>query len=126
MTHLALQVIIHTYTAHRKKHMAQRKLENRKHIVYTLEIAGELYVGCTNVEAKLGVERSLQRRVSKHWYRLKDPKRSQWTLYERMRTLNSKGDIIARVVSIHDNKAEGHTAEQQLLKQLTPALNSDI
>ena len=106
--------------------MAQRKLENRKHIVYTLEIQGELYVGCTNVEARLGVERSLQRRVSKHWYRLKDPVRSKWVLYERMRTLNSKHDIVARVVSVHPNKAEGHTAEQQLLRQLTPALNSDI
>ena len=56
------------------------KLENRRHIVYAITVAGAQYIGCTNVDSKLGVEGSLLRRIAKHWYRLKDPKRSTWAL----------------------------------------------
>ena len=101
------------------------KLENRKHIVYAITVSGEQYIGCTNVEPKLGVQGSLLRRLSKHWYRLKDPKRSQWALYKALATLPSKQHIQGEVLSVHVNKAQGHDEEQRLIKLLDPKLNSD-
>jgi hypothetical protein len=101
------------------------KLENRKHIVYCLDILGQQYIGCTNVEPKLGIEGSLRRRIAKHWYRLKDEKRRQWLLYQQMAQLESREDIGYQVIAVTANKREGHTLEQQWLKDLEPVLNSD-
>jgi len=101
------------------------KLENRKHIVYAINIAGAQYIGCTNVEPRLGVAGSLQRRIAKHWYRLKDERRSKWALYQALATLPSKEAVPAEVIVVAANKAEGHAEEQRLIKLLDPKLNSD-
>ena len=101
------------------------KLENRRHIVYAITVAGAQYIGCTNVDSKLGVEGSLLRRIAKHWYRLKDPKRSTWALYQALKTLPSKEAVPAEVIVITDNKAQGHSEEQRLIKLMNPQLNSD-
>lgn len=101
------------------------KLENRRHIVYAITVGQRQYIGCTNVDAKLGIQGSLLRRIAKHWYRLKDPKRSQWALYKALATLPSKQSIQGEVLSVQANKALGHTEEQRLIKLLDPKLNSD-
>jgi len=101
------------------------KLDKRAHIVYAINIAGSQYIGCTNVEPKLGIEGSLRRRIAKHWYRLKDAKRSKWALYRALATLASKDAVPAEVIVIKNNKAEGHAEEQRLIKLLDPKLNSD-
>ena len=101
------------------------KLADRKHIVYAINIAGSQYIGCTNVESKLGVQGSLLRRIAKHWYRLKDAKRSQWALYQALATLPSREHVEGEVLLVCANKADGHTEEQRLIKLLDPKLNSD-
>lgn len=101
------------------------KLENRKHIVYAINIAGAEYIGCTNVEPKLGVAGSLRRRIAKHWYRLKDERRRKWALYQALATLPSRDAVEGRVLAVTDNKAQGHTEEQRLIKLRDPKLNSD-
>lgn len=101
------------------------KLENRKHIVYAITVGERQYIGCTNVEPRLGVQGSLLRRLAKHWYRLKDPKRSQWALYKALATLPSKAHIQGEVLSVQADKQAGHTEEQRLIKLLDPKLNSD-
>jgi hypothetical protein len=101
------------------------KLEHRQHIVYAITIAGAQYIGCTNIEPRLGIEGSLRRRIAKHWYRLKDAKRSKWALYKALATVASKEQVPAEVIVIKNNKAEAHSEEQRLIKLLDPKLNSD-
>lgn len=101
------------------------KLENRRHIVYAITVSGQQYIGCTNVEPKLGVKGSLLRRIAKHWYRLKDPRRSTWALYQALATLPNKESVPAEVIVIAANKAKGHSEEQRLIKLMNPKLNSD-
>lgn len=107
--------------------MSRVKCQNRPHIVYELTVEGSTYIGTTNVEDRLGIDGSLARRVAKHWYRLKDAKRSSWTLYKAIaRACSSKHDIERAVIAVCANKAEAHTLETQLIAQRKPALNSDV
>ena len=107
--------------------MSRIKCQERQHIVYELTVEGCKYIGTTNVEEQLGIEGSLARRVAKHWYRLKDTKRNEWTLYKAIkRACSSKHDIERTVLAVCANKAEAHSVETQLIAQRKPALNSDV
>ena len=105
--------------------MSRVKSQDRTHIVYELTIGGLTYIGCTNVEARLGIEGSLARRIAKHWYRLKDERRKDWALYRAIATLPTREHIGRRILALADNKQAGHDLETQLIAQHKPALNSD-
>lgn len=106
--------------------MSRINCQQREHIVYELTVNGSTYIGVTNVEAKLGVEGSLRRRIAKHWYRLKDMKRNTWTLYKAIAELDNREQIGRRVLALAPNKAEGHKIETALIAELNPTLNSDV
>jgi len=106
--------------------MSRIKCQDRQHIVYELTVNGSKYIGVTNVEAKLGVEGSLQRRIAKHWYRLKDVKRNTWTLYKAIAELDNREQIGRRVLALADCKAAGHKIETALIAERKPALNDDV
>jgi len=106
--------------------MSRIKCQDRQHIVYELSVNGSTYIGTTNVEAKLGVEGSLRRRIAKHWYRLKDTKRNKWTLYKAIAELDSREQIGRRVLALCDSKRAAKEVETQLIAELTPVLNRDV
>lgn len=105
--------------------MSRINSQDRQHIVYELTVNGLTYIGCTNVEPKLGIDGSLARRIAKHWYRLKDAKRSQWILYKEIAKLATREHIQRRVIALCDDKQQGHTLETRLIAELKPVLNSD-
>ena len=105
--------------------MTRIQSKDRAHIVYELTVNGATYIGCTNVEARLGVEGSLLRRIAKHWYRLKDHKRRHWALYQAIATLPNRDCIGRRIIALADSKAAGHRLETELIAELKPLLNSD-
>ena len=106
--------------------MSRIQSHNREHIVYELTVNGSTYIGVTNVEANLGIEGSLRRRIAKHWYRLKDTKRNSWALYRAIAELDNREQIGRKVLQLTANKQEGHRAESQLIAELKPVLNQDV
>jgi hypothetical protein len=105
--------------------MSRVKCDSREHIVYELTVNGLRYIGSTNIEPELGVVGSLKRRIAKHWYRLKDEKRSQWRLYRAIAELPNRDAIERRVIAVMPNKAAAHDYELALIHTTQPELNTE-
>ena len=100
------------------------KRRDRNHIIYELNVNGLTYVGVT-AKTESTALKSARTRANKHFYRaMKDGK--DWLLCEALRSLACKEDIGVRVLGIVRGKAEAHTEEVRIRRELGPALNTDV
>lgn len=102
----------------------RKRRSDRNHIVYRLTIAGESYVGVT-VKDTHNPRASVQRRVSKHWYRRQDETKRHWRLYQVLATLDSREDIQFEVLHVIRGKRPAHALERELIREVQPTLNTD-
>ena len=102
----------------------RKKRVDRTHIVYELNVLGLTYVGVT-AKTESTAMKSAVTRANKHWYRARTENKT-WLLCAALRGLESKDEIVVRVLATVRGKAEGHALEVALRRELVPALNTDI
>lgn len=102
----------------------RKKRSDRNHIVYSITINGERYIGVT-AKTESTVPKSLWSRLSKHWYRRNDPARLHWGIYAAMRELTDRTEAVITAEHIVRGKAAAHKLERELIKQFQPTLNTD-
>lgn len=102
---------------HRKKRV------DRNHVVYELNVLGLTYVGVT-AKTESTALKSARTRANKHFYRAKTENKD-WLLCEALRELNSKDEIVVRVLAVVRGKAQAHKEEVRIRRELGPALNTD-
>lgn len=113
------------YNTHMMKTIVHRKKRvDRNHIVYELNVGGLTYVGVTAKTESTAIKSAVTR-ANKHFYRAKTEGKD-WLLCEALRGLDSKEDIVVRVLAVVRGKAEAHREEVRIRRELGPALNTDI
>lgn len=106
-----------TKTAKRKRR------SDTNHIIYSLECAGETYIGVTVVDAG-NVKKSLERRWRKHINRALGEDKA-WRLCEAIRKHGAEA-FTARIVEKIRGKKAAHARERVLVDELKPSLNTDV
>jgi hypothetical protein len=101
----------------------RKRRSDRNHIIYIIENrqTSEIYIGITAVSGRAFL-RSLQFRWKKHVSRSKN-EAFDWKLYRSIRQWGIDQFTI-RIHQIIRGKAEAHTREVELIRQLHPQLNS--
>mgnify|MGYP002654594198 CR=1 FL=1 len=102
----------------------RKKRVDRNHIVYSITIDGDLYVGVT-AKTESTVPKSLWSRLSKHWYRRNDPARLHWSLYSALRALTDRSEAVIKAEYVVRGKTAAHKLERELIRQYRPVLNTD-
>jgi len=102
----------------------RKKRTDRNHIVYSITVGEERYIGVT-AKTESTVPKSLWSRLSKHWYRRNDPARLHWALYSALRSLTDRAEAVIRVEHIVRGKEAAHKLERELIRQYRPVLNTD-
>ena len=102
----------------------RKKRSDRTHIIYELLLEGGNYIGVT-AKTESTVLKSVKARVAKHYYRAKTEGKD-WLLCAELSKLNSKEEIVFRVLATVRGKAEGHVREVALRRLINPTLNTDI
>ena len=103
----------------------RKKRTDRNHIVYSITIGEERYIGVT-AKTESTVPKSLWSRLSKHWYRRNDPARLHWALYTALRSLTDRAEAVIKVEHIVRGKEAAHKLERELIRQYRPILNTDM
>ena len=103
---------------------ARKKRSDRNHIVYSITINGDLYVGVT-AKTESTIPKSLWSRLSKHWYRRNDPTRLHWALYTALRGLTDRKEAVIKAEHIVRGKEAAHKLERELIRNMRPVLNTD-
>jgi predicted GIY-YIG superfamily endonuclease len=106
------------------KKAPRKKRSDRNHIVYSITVGGDLYVGVT-AKTESTVPKSLWSRLSKHWYRRNDPARLHWALYTALRSLTDRSEAVIKVEHIVRGKEAAHKLEREIIRELRPILNTD-
>ena len=101
----------------------RKKRSDRNHAIYRLtnRLTGELYVGmtvCSGMTPKKAVEGRFQRHVTRALTQGRD-----WTLCKAIREHGAAAFEITVVTTVR-GKAEAHTAEREITKQLGATLNT--
>ena len=102
----------------------RKKRTDRNHIVYSITVGEERYIGVT-AKTESTVPKSLWSRLSKHWYRRNDPARLHWALYSALRSLTDRAEAVIKVEHIVRGKEAAHKLERELIRQYRPILNTD-
>lgn len=102
----------------------RKKRTDRNHIVYSITIAGNVYIGVT-AKTESTVPKSLWSRLSKHWYRRNDASRAHWAIYSALRGLTSREEAVIKAEHIVRGKEAAHKLERELIRQYRPILNTD-
>jgi hypothetical protein len=105
------------------KNTHRKKRTDRNHIVYELDVNGLTYVGVT-AKTESTALKSAKTRAAKHFYRAKTESKN-WLLCEALRGLDSKDEIVVRVLAVIRGKAAAHKEEVRIRRELEPALNTD-
>jgi len=106
------------------KNTPRRKRVDRNHVIYELTVLGLTYVGVT-AKTESTALKSAVTRANKHYYRARTENKN-WLLCEALRQLESKEDVIVRVLEVVRGKAAAHKREVVLRRELGPALNTDV
>jgi len=101
----------------------RKKRTDRNHAIYklTLKVTGEVYIGltvCSGLTPKKAVEGRFQRHVKRALTQGKD-----WALCNAIRNFGAEAFLVEVVKTVR-GKAEAHTFERQLTKELGAALNT--
>ena len=106
-----------------KQKVTRKKRTDRTHIIYMIESGADFYIGVTAKTAST-VKLSVMTRCRKHLYRSRSEDKS-WALYEALRE-RGVGAFTVRVVAVMRGKADAHTAERALIREMKPNLNTDL
>ena len=102
----------------------RKKRTDRNHIVYSITIGGNVYIGVT-AKTESTVPKSLWSRLSKHWYRRNDPSREHWAIYSALRGLTDRSEAVIKAEHIVRGKVAAHKLERELIRNMRPVLNTD-
>ena len=103
---------------------ARKKRLDRNHIVYSITIDGDLYVGVT-AKTESTVLKSVKARAAKHFYRAKKEDKN-WLLCVELRKLADKSEIEVYVHEVIRGKAAAHKREVEIRRMVKPVLNTDV
>lgn len=101
----------------------RKKRTDRNHAVYQLTIGKQDYIGVTVVSGS--VTKGIWDRLSKHWYRRNDPARAHWKLYTALRKLDSREQVVVKVLQVVRGKDAAHEIEREIIRTVKPKLNTD-
>ena len=104
--------------------MTRAKRTDRNHIIYEIVTPQGSYIGVT-AKTESTVLKSLRARAAKHYYRAKTESKD-WLLCQYLRTLTDKSEIDIRMHEMIRGKKAAHTRERELIRELHPALNTDV
>ena len=101
----------------------RKKRSDRKHLIYSLSVNGQEYIGVTFVE-RSAIKKSLTRRWQKHVQRaLKENK--NWKLCVAIRKYGADSFDVT-VLDVVRGKSAAHQVERELIKSRKPKLNTDV
>lgn len=104
--------------------MKKRKSRSdRKHVIYSLSVNDMEYIGVTYVE-RSAVSKSIIRRWQKHVRRALTENKN-WTLCKAIRKYGPEAFEL-HYYEVIRGKAEAHIRERELIRELSPKLNSDV
>jgi len=105
------------------KTQKRKSRSDRKHLIYSLSVNGQEYIGITYVE-RSAVNKSLTRRWQKHVRRaLKENK--DWNLCVAIRKYGPDAFDIS-VLDVVRGKSAAHIIERELIRNRKPTLNTDV
>lgn len=99
----------------------RKKRSDRNHIIYELSIGHLSYIGMTHVS--LTPTKALRRRWLKHVGRAMRENKD-WKLCKAIRKYGPD-KFSTRIVKIVRGKENAHKIERELIRKLSPSLNSD-
>ena len=101
----------------------RKRRSDRNHIIYSLTIKGQEYIGVTHVENGK-VNKSLDRRWRKHVGRAMTEGKL-WKLCVAIRK-HGPDNFTVGVLEIVRGKSAAHIRERELIRERKPKLNSDV
>ena len=102
----------------------RKKRTDRNHIVYSITIGKDVYIGVT-AKTESTILKSVRVRANKHFYRAKTEAKN-WLLCKALRELDSKEDIEIVVHAALRGKADAHMMEVAIRRNVRPTLNTDV
>lgn len=102
--------------------MVRKKRSDRTHVVYMLEQGQDFYIGVT-AKTETTALKSVKTRWNKHVYRSRTEDKS-WALYEKLRSADD-GWFIS-ILAVIRGKTAAHQLERQMIRELSPTLNTDV
>jgi len=101
----------------------RKSRSDRKHVIYSLSVSGQEYIGVTYVE-RSAVNKSVIRRWQKHVRRaLTEGK--DWALCKAIRKYGPEAFEVCYYEVVR-GKSEAHQLERELIKTRKPKLNTDV
>lgn len=100
----------------------RKRRADRTHIIYQIDSGRDFYIGVT-AKTESTVLKSVKTRINKHIYRSRTEDKS-WLLYEALRQRGT-GAFSFRILEVVRGKREAHARERQLIRELSPNLNTD-
>ena len=101
----------------------RKSRSDRKHVIYSLSVNGLEYIGVTYVD-RSAVSKSVIRRWQKHVRRaLTEGK--DWALCKAIRKYGPEAFEVCYYEVVR-GKTEAHLRERELIRDLCPALNTDV
>ena len=101
----------------------RKSRSDRKHLIYSLSVNGQEYIGVTYVE-RSAVKKSLTRRWQKHVRRALTENK-KWKLCIAIRKFGADAFDVS-VLDVVRGKSAAHTIERELIKTRKPQLNTDV
>ena len=101
----------------------RKSRSDRKHLIYSLSVNGQEYIGVTYVE-RSAVKKSLTRRWQKHVRRALTENK-KWKLCIAIRKYGADAFDVT-VLDVVRGKSAAHTLERELIKTRKPKLNTDV
>ena len=101
----------------------RKSRSDRKHLIYSLSVRGQEYIGVTFVE-RSAVNKSLTRRWKKHVQRALTENKN-WKLCIAIRKYGPDAFLVS-VLDVVRGKSAAHQVERELIKTRKPKLNTDV
>jgi len=111
------------YNVNMMKTQKRKSRSDRKHLIYSLSVNGQEYIGVTYVE-RSAVKKSLTRRWQKHVRRALTENK-KWKLCIAIRKYGADAFDVS-VLDVVRGKSAAHIIERELIRNRKPKLNTDV
>ena len=101
----------------------RKSRSDRKHVIYSLSVNGQEYIGVTFVE-RSAVNKSVIRRWQKHVNRALTENKN-WSLCKAIRKYGRDAFEVT-VLEVVRGKSAAHIRERELIRERKPKLNTDV